>query len=165
MASGNTLLCFFPQDNEPPATNFATIDTRNSHLVLDFDAGADEAACFKGILPSHYSGGGITIKIHYAMTSAVSGNVIWQTAIERIGDGQQDIDSDGFAAANSTGAVAVPATSGHIDICAVGHANGAEMDSLAVGEGFRLKINRDADNGSDTATGDAELWAVEIIEA
>lgn len=164
MASGNTLLQFFPQDNEPPSSNYATLDTRNSHLVLDFDASTDEAAVFKGIMPSHYAGGGVTIKIHYAMTSATSGNVIWQTAIERVSDSQQDIDSDGFASANSTGAVAVPGTSGHVDICSVAHTSGSEMDSLAAGEGFRLKINRDADNGSDTATGDAELWAVEIVE-
>ncbi len=164
MASLNTLCQFFPQDNEPPASNYATLDTRNSHLVLDFDASTDEAAVFKGILPSHYSGGGITIKLHYAMTSATSGNIIWQTAIERIGDGQQDIDSDGFATANSSSATAVPATSGHVDILSIAHTSGTQMDSLAVGEGFRLKVNRDADNGSDTATGDAELFAVEIVE-
>lgn len=164
MASGDTLMVLVPQDNEPPSSNYATLDTRNGHLVLDFDASTDEAACFRGILPSHYAGGGITIKIHYAMTSATSGNVIWQTAIERVSDSQQDIDSDGFATANSSGAVAVPGTSGHVDICSVAHASGAEMDSLAVGEGFRLKVNRDADNGSDTATGDAELWAIELVE-
>ncbi len=164
MASGNTLCQFFPQDNEPPSSNYATLDTRNSHLVLDFDASTDEAAVFKGILPSHYSGGGITIKLHYAMTSATSGNIIWQTAIERIGDGQQAIDSDGFATANSSSATAVPATSGHVDILSIAHTSGAQMDSLAAGEGFRLKVNRDADNGSDTATGDAELFAIEIVE-
>lgn len=164
MASGDTLMVFVPQDNEPPASGNALFDTRNSQLVLDFDAATDKAACFRGVLPSHYAGGGITVKIHYAMTSATSGNVIWQTAIERVSDSQQDIDSDGFATANSSGAVAVPGTSGHVDICSVAHASGAEMDSLAAGEGFRLKINRDADNGSDTATGDAELWAIELVE-
>ena len=36
------------------------------------------------------------------------------------------------------------------------------MDSVAVGEAFRLKITRDA--ASDDATGDAEILAVEIRE-
>lgn len=39
----------------------------------------------------------------------------------------------------------------------------ADMDSVAKGEKFRLKITRDA--ASDTATGDLELHAVEVREA
>ena len=38
------------------------------------------------------------------------------------------------------------------------------MDSVAVGEGFRLRINRDADNILDTLVGDAELLFVELKE-
>jgi hypothetical protein len=40
------------------------------------------------------------------------------------------------------------------------------MDSLAVGEMFRLKIRRDADGsvGTDDVTTDAELVGVEIKE-
>ena len=38
------------------------------------------------------------------------------------------------------------------------------MDSLAVGESFRIKITRDADNGSDTMAGDAQLFAVKVKE-
>lgn len=163
MASGNTLVIFTPQANQPPSSNFATLDTRNSHLVLDFDASTDEAAVFAGVLPQHYSGGGITVYLHYAMSSATSGDVVVTAAFERIGEGQQDIDSDSFASANSATAT-VPGTSGNLDIVSIAFSNGAEIDSLAVGEGFRIKVTRDADNGSDTASGDLELWAVELRE-
>ena len=163
MASGDTLLIFHPHDNEPPSANYATLDLRNGHPVLDFDDSTDEAAVFSGILPSHYDGGGITVKPHYAMTSAVADDVVLTSAFERIGDGQQDIDADGFATANST-TKTVPATSGHVDIASIAHANGAEIDSLAVGEAFRLKISRDANAAGDTATGDLELVAVELVE-
>lgn len=162
MASGDTLLIFTPQCNEPPAANYATLDTRNQHPVLDFDAATNESAIFSAVLPRNYGGGGVTVYLHYAMSTAVSGDVDWDVAFERIGDQQQDIDSDGFAAVQSVDNTTVPGTSGNVDIVSVAFTNGAQMDSVAVGEGFRLKVTRDA--VSDTATGDAELRFVEIKE-
>lgn len=163
MATGNTLLIFTPQHNEPPSSAFATLDARNRHLVLDFDDSTDEAAVFRGILPRNYGGGGITVYLHWAATSATTGNCIWDVSFERIGEGQQDIDADGFAAVQSVTATA-PGTSGHLDIASIAFTDGGQMDSVAVGEGFRLKVNRDANNASDTMTGDAELWGVELKE-
>lgn len=162
MASGDTLLIFTPLNNEPPATNYATLDTRNGHSVLDFDTTTAETAIFKGVLPRTYAGGGITVYVHAALTSATSGTLGWLVAFERVGNGSQDIDTDGFAADQTITAATVPATSGNVLILSVAVTNGANMDSIAVGEGFRLKITRDVTN--DTAAGDAELWAVELKE-
>ena len=163
MASGDTLLAWTAQSNQPPASNAATLDTRNEHPVLDFDASTNESAIFSGVLPRNYAGTtGITVAIHYSMTSATSGDIDWDVALERIGDQQQDVDSDGFAAANSVDNTTVPGTSGNVDIVTVTFTDGADMDSIAVGEKFRLKITRDA--VSDTAAGDAELHAIEIKE-
>jgi hypothetical protein len=162
MASGDTLLVFGPLNNEPPSSNPATLDMRNLHPVLDFDAGTNESAVFTGVMPQHYDGGGVTVKIHYAMSSATSGDVDWDAAFERIGDQQQDIDSDSFAAVNSQDDTTVPGTSGLVDVVSITFEDGADMDSVAAGEAFRLKITRDAAN--DTAAGDAELVAVEIQE-
>jgi hypothetical protein len=162
MASGNTLLIFTSQATEPPATNSATPDTRNSHPVLDFDASTNESAVFSAIMPRHYGGGGVTVYLHVAASSATTGDWDFDVAFERIGDSQQDIDSDGFATAQSVDNTTVPGTSGHVDIISVAFTDGAQMDSVAVGEGFRLKVTRDA--ASDTATGDAELRFVELKE-
>ena len=162
MASGDSLCMFFPADNEPPSTNYATLDTRNQHTVLDFDDTTNEEAVFKGIMPRAYGGGGLTVYIHYAMTSATTGDIDWDVAFERIGDQQQDLDSDGFAAANSVDNTTVPGTSGNVDIVNVTFTDGADMDSIAVGESFRMKVTRDAT--SDTAAGDAELFSIEVKE-
>jgi hypothetical protein len=163
MASGDTLLIFTPQHNEPPASNPATLDTRNSHPVLDFDASTNEDAVFSAIMPRLYAGTtGITVYIHYAMSSATSGDVDWDVSFERIGDQQLDIDADSFAAVNSVDNTTVPGTSGNVDVVNVTFTDGADMDSVAVGEGFRIKVTRDA--ASDTAAGDAELLFVEIKE-
>ena len=162
MASGDTLLIFTPHSAEFPATNFATFDVRNNHPCLDFDGATNETAYFSGVMPRSYAGGGVTVYLHYAMTTETSGDIDWDAAFERIGDQQQDIDSDGFATAKSVDGTTVPATSGNVDIVSIAFSNGAEMDSIAVGEAFRLAITRDA--ASDTSTGDAELIAVEIKE-
>jgi len=162
MASGNTILIFTPHNNEPPSSNYATLDTRNGHLVLDFDPTTQETAIFSGVVPRHYAGGGITVYVHAALTSATSGTLGWDVSFERIGAAQQDIDSDGFATAQTITAATVPGTSGHVLILNVAVSNGANMDSIAVGEAFRLRVRRDVAN--DTASGDAELLAVELKE-
>jgi len=162
MASGQTLLQFGPLHNEPPSSNPATFDTRQGHPVLDFDAATNESAVFSAIMPQAYAGGGVTIYIHYSMASATSNTVDWDAAFERIGDQQQDVDSDGFAAANSVDNTTVPSTSGLVDVVSITFTDGADMDGILAGELFRLKITRDA--SSDDAAGDAELHAVEIRE-
>lgn len=163
MASGDTLLIITPLHNEPPSSNPATLDLRNQHPVLDFDATTNESAVFSAVMPRNYAGTtGLTVYIHYAMSSATSDTVDWDISFERIGDQQQDIDSDSFAAVNSVDNTTVPGTSGLVDIVNVTFTDGADMDSVAVGEGFRLKITRDA--SSDDATGDAELVFIEIKE-
>lgn len=162
MASGDTLLVFAPQNNEPPASNFATLDLRNQHPVLDFDPSTNESAVFRGVMPRHYASGGVTVYLHYAMTSAEANTVDWDVAFERIGDQQLDIDGDSFAAVNSVDNTTVPGTTGLVDIVSVAFTDGADMDSVAVGEMFRLKVTRDA--SSDDASGDAELLLVEIKE-
>lgn len=160
---GGTLLIFTPQMNEPPSSNYATLDTRNNHLVLDFDESTNESAVFSGVMPEDYTGTtGVTVYIHYAMTTATTNTIDWDAAFELIGDQDQDIDSDGFAAVNSVDNTTVPGTSGNVDIVSIAFTDGADMDSVTAGDGFRLKITRDA--VSDDATGDAELRFVEIRE-
>lgn len=160
MASGDTLLVFTPLHNEPPASAYATLDMRNAHPVLDFDDSTDESAVFTAVLPQRYGGGGVTVYLHWAATSATSGDVVWAVAFER---DNTDLDADSFAAAQSA-TDTTDATSGVITTTSVAFTDGAQMDSLAVGEVFRLMVTRDADNVADTMSGDAELVAVEIRE-
>ncbi len=156
---------FRPFMNEPPATGFATLDTRNAHPVLDFDGATDEEAVFSAILPSSYAGGGLTVSTWWSFTSATSGSLRVQAAIERINTSGLDIDADSFASFQSAGGTA-PGTSGQIIKVDVVFTDGAQMDSLAAGEVFRLKIRRDADgtSGTDDITTDAELVMAMVME-
>jgi len=162
-----TLHVFRPAQNEPPAANFATLDTRNSRPVLDFDATTEESAVFSGVMNRAYAALAVIVDIHYAMTSAIAADtpnseVIWCAQFERVGDGQLDIDSDSFHTAICSAATTVPATSGHVDVVSLTFTNQAAIDGIVAGEGFRLKIYRDADAGGDDAAGDAELVWIEV---
>lgn len=159
---GEWSLHWGPFNNEPPAANYATPDTRNSHAVLDFDTTTQEAAVFSGTLPAEYAGGGITVSVWCTLTSATTGTVGWLVSIERMDASSLDIDADSFASAQTITAVTVPGTSGQLLKMSVNISNGANMDSLAAGEMFRIKIERDVTN--DTATGDAELLRVMMVE-
>lgn len=162
MASGDTLAVFDAPNASYPSSNFAAFIQRNRHPLLAFDTTTQETAFFETVLPRHYSGGGITVYVHWSATSATTGTIGWDVAFERIGAAQQDIDSDGFATAQTITAATVSGTSGNVSITSVAVTNGANIDSIAVGETFRLRIRRDVAN--DTAAGDAELSKVELKE-
>ena len=156
-----TYSVFTPLSNQPPAVSFATLDTRNSVAVLDFDDGAtSEVAVFLGVMPEAASvGSGLKVRIHWAATSATSGNVEWAAQFERL---VTDIDADSFDTAVSV-TTTTSATSGVPNITEI---STTYIDSVTGGDGFRLKIYRDsADTTNDTMVGDAELIAVEVRSA
>lgn len=161
MASGNTLCVFTATAGVPPSSNYATLDTRNSQPVLEFDAATDESIVFEGILPSNYSGGGITCVLQWAGDTATTGDVMWTTEFERRAT---DMDSDSFATVVAGAAASCNGTSGIPTYTSIAHTDGAQIDSLAVGEGFRFRVTRDANHASDTMAGDAVLIAVLLKE-
>lgn len=167
MASGETLVVFTAQTATPPADDVtytpATFDIRNNHLVLDFDSAGTEDVFFEGVLPRHYSSGGTTVTLQWMATSATVSACNWSVQWERHQAISDDLDSDSFATA-ATVAPTATAPSGNIHYTAVTFTNGAAMDSVAVGEHFRMRVSRVGGDASDTLVGDAELIAVEIRE-
>lgn len=166
MASGDTLAVFKPQDNEPPSSAFATLDTRNGYLVLDFDDTTDESAIFRGFMPRNYAGGGVTVTVGWMATSATSGTISLDASFMSITDDADDLDTKSFAAANNANPTTASA-SGEVDYATITFTDGADMDSVAAGEVFLLKITRDANGttSTDNMTGDMELVFVEIKES
>ena len=163
MASGDTVAIFTPLHNEPPATSYATIDIRNNHPCLDFDAASSEQAVFSSILPQNYGGSGITVYATGAWSSDTDDGhtTALEFSFERIGNAQQDVDIDSFTS-GLTALLTVDATSGKTDIGNKAFSNGAEIDSIAVGELFRFKVTCNT-TGSDH-TGDFELYGIELKE-
>jgi hypothetical protein len=148
-----------PMTSQPPGSSFATLDTRNSIAVLDFDADAAEAITWVDVMPEGADlTSGLKIRLHWTATTATSGNCVWSVALERL---NTDIDSDSFDTAQ-TGTGAANGTSG---IPTVTEITITTIDSIIAGDGYRLKVSRVATDGSDTMTGDAELICVEVRSA
>lgn len=136
------------------STNPPAYDVPNRVMKLRFDDSTDEIAYFKiPAMPADYASAP-TLRVLYSMTSATSGDVVWACEVMAVSSGDsQDTDADSFDTAN-TATDTVAATAGHMKTVAVTLTNN---DSLAARDFVTLKVYRDANNGSDTAAGDAEL--------
>jgi hypothetical protein len=141
----------------PPAASFATLDTRNSVAVLEFDAATQESAVFLGVISEGANlTSGLMVRLWWMGDTATSGNVRWGAAFERTGT---DLDADSFDTTTEVTSAA-SSTSG---IEVVAEITCTAIDSLAAGDRFRLRIQRVAtDATNDTMTGDAQLTAVEV---
>ncbi len=153
--TSRTISVFTPLQNQPPGTSFATIDTRNSIAVLDFDDSSQESAMFVGIVPEISNFSGLLVKAHWMATSATGGTCCWGVQFEKM---TTDLDSDSFDS-GVTAATLTGITSGIPKITEI---TTSSIDGILSGDLFRLKIYRDAANASDTMTGDAELIAIEL---
>lgn len=163
MASGDTLAILMPLSSEAPASNYATINVRNQHPMLEFDSATQETTIWTTRMPRHYGGGNITVNVTWAAVPT-TGTVGWDVTFERIDAGTLDIDADSFATAQTITAATVSGTSGITSTTGVTATAGSTgTDSVAAGEVFRLRLRRDVAN--DTAAGDAQVLAVEIREA
>jgi len=153
---------FTPLNNQPPSTAFATLDTRNSVAVLDFDDGAtNEASIFVSVLPeAAVVSSGLKVRIHWMATSATSGNCRWGAQFADLSD--QDIDSYAFDTATEV-STATSGTSGNVTVTEI---TCTSIDSITAGKPYAIKVYRDSsDTTNDTMTGDAELIAVEVRSA
>ena len=155
-----TYAVFSPMNSNPPASNYATLDTRNSIAVLDFDDTTEEGAFWVGIMPEGASlGSGLKVSLTWMSTSATSGNVRWGAKFERL---NTDTDSDSFDTAFE-GHTATSGTSGTPVKTTI---TCTSIDGITAQDAYRLWIYRDASDGvNDTVTGDAELIAVEVWSA
>lgn len=156
-AGTKTLAVFAPGHNQPPASAYATFDTRNSALVLDFDDATDESAVFVGVIPEGaVLTSGIIASVRWMATTATSGNVRWRVAFER---GNTDLDSDSF----DTATEATGATNGTSGIATTTEIAATNIDSLVAGDTFRVRITRVGTDGTnDNMSGDAELRGLEL---
>ncbi len=157
--SGTWQLTFWPTENEPPPSNYATFDTRNSRPVLDSDPSGGEESVFTDAMPIDYGGGGVDLEIRFSNTeTGTSGDAYYSIALERIVAETTNIDNDNFATAINGSAAVPPGQT--VKIGTLSLTNGAQMDGVTAEDQFRLKFTL----VSGTFSGDFELHYIEMRE-
>lgn len=165
MSSGDTLFQFFPAHHEPPSSNFMAPSIVAGAPVLAADDTTDEKAIFRGIVPSHYAGGGVTAAIHYAMASATTGQIRLEGSFARASSGQ-NVNSLSWSTAQAVNVAAVPSSAGNIDIATMTFTAGAQVSSIAAGHLFFFALERKpSDTTNDTAAGDTHILGVNGSES
>ncbi len=148
---------------QPTASGGATRELRNGHPVIEFANAATQSVDIDGLKLTSYSGLGLTFDIEWMADTATSGNCVWQIEVERHQRDTTDLDADSFAAGN-TFTDAVASAAGETVQAQITFTDGADMDSIADGEGFRVRLSRLGGNGSDTMTGAAQVISCSCFE-
>lgn len=129
----------------------------NSVPHLLFDDTTPEGVYFQFRMPSDFSSAPV-LKLVYSMVSATTGTIEFEVSVWAATDGE-DVDTESYDTVNN-GTETVPGTAGLSSDLSVTLTN---ADSLAAGDLVRIKLFRDADDGTnDTATGDLELRAATL---
>lgn len=138
-------------------TNPAGLIFENSVPHILFDDTTAEGVYFQFRMPSDFSSSPV-LKLIYSMFSATSGTIEFEVSVWAASDGE-DVDTESYDTVNN-GTETVPGTAGLSSDLSITLMN---ADSLAANDLVRIKLFRDADDGTnDTAIGDLELRAATV---
>ena len=120
--------------------------------VLAFDATTDECTSWPFYVPANYISGG-TVIVQWMCPGDTSGDVVWKFSIYVATVASSDIDTSAAFNTVDTLTATLPATAGHFATSS----KALTSPGLAATRYAILMVGRDADNGSDTASTDAQL--------
>jgi hypothetical protein len=136
-----------------------TVETATASVpipVLAFDSSANETAFWSIVMPDDWDGGNITATIYWSAESS-SGAVKWDFGAAGVSN--DDALNIGFTA-NESVTDTLTATG---DLCITSATSGLTPDdSSEAGDLVFFRIYRDATDGGDTLSADAQLIAVKI---
>lgn len=170
MATGDALLYLSAWAGAPPSTAGAQFGTMLGAStpaevieVANFDQTTIEYLDFLLTLPANYGGNGLTCKIAWA-AAAATGDCVWRAALRRIEDDVDDLDTTAHTYDYNSVTATAPSVIGEVSFESITFTSGADMDSVAAGDVFILRVQRKADDGADTLADDARLITIYITE-
>ena len=166
MASGDTLFYMDALNAQPPAADFGTLDLRNVTPVIVLKDTTTTTVELSGYMPANYGAGTITVTIGWMAADVTVGpnDCVLTCAWKSVTDDADDLDSKAFAAANTATSTEASA-SGEVKYQDIIFANGADSDSVAANEYFRLEIGREASQAADDLADDVQIVFVRGKEA
>ncbi len=157
MASGNTLFSFFPANNVPPSTNYATrawiaaLTGVRDVLVFEGSGGSnDESAIFPEYFPSQYGGGGVNVMVDYSTDGTDVDAVQFEVSIESLQDGDDQTGTADFGTATDITDTPSAMTIDALNRTAAGAISHSNCGSPAVGDRMRLKVTLDHDHSTNS---------------
>lgn len=142
----------------PQFTTIIGTETNPKKMFVsaDFDSGTDEHLWFTFTLPQNYASGG-TFRLMWRSAAATSNSCVWGARVGAVTPADADTPAEHAQAAATTTTTATNTTeAGRLNTTTIA----PSMDSAAAGDLIFFVIYRDADNGSDTLVGDAQLISV-----
>ena len=144
--------------NGADAQQVETTALKPDMKVLDFDAGTDEFAQFSVAFPKSWNEGTITYQVYWTPNNTSTGNCIFGLQGISIADGASiDAAFDAAVAVTDAGI-------GTVEDQQVSPVSSAvTVKNAAVDTQTYFQFSRDANNGSDTFTGDARVLGIKIF--
>ena len=155
---------FEAQDGDVRNTGFPAIFKANGTNIpvsgYAFDASSVESLFFR-FRASDYTSGNIAVDLDWYADTASSGAVMWGCQIAAItpNTDTQDIETDSLATQTTTTTTHLGTTGQRLHRTTVTVSN---LDSIATDDQVVLCVQRVANNGADTLTGDALLTYVTV---
>ena len=150
------------QDFYAPSSSGAVANSTNDRDMWQFVNAATSTLFAEFVAPRTYTGRGMRVTVAWSQNDTSSGSdVVWEVSIERLVVGA-NLASDSFDTATQVIAT-LPGVADQMAIDTFDIAI-ADMDALAAGERFRLRIQRLGNDGNDGYTGVAELYDVWLDE-
>ena len=141
----------------------AALERFEGRLGYAFDATEEEAIVTpEMVMPTQYTGSGLTSIIHYATKSSTSQVCSWDIFVEAKTPNADTLDMETASSWDSVNAVddTTLGTAGNPASISKALTN---ADSAVVGDTLRFGLRRDTD-GNDVATGDLIFFCMEIAD-
>mgnify|MGYP001251329077 CR=1 FL=1 len=175
MASGDLLFQLPVGTLHPPATSgaaFTAIAGASSpaerFVVAAFDSTTVEYLDSDVLtMPDSYSGGGLTVKVVTGASATAGGTdgYVYGAALRRIADDAEDLDTTAHTYDfNDSAEIQPPSAVGETSVDNITFTSGADMDSVAAGDQFVIRVRRNTGATDDTLGEDTYLHAVVIYE-